>query len=178
MAKEAAFLFYPEAYIGGTMHFTLEQHGAYLLLLILQYHNGPFTGNQAIAALGGNITIWNSVREKFVSDGLYNYNERLQKELERKLVVPFRAPRMIDVIHYFEELDLAHRSVAEADKFVNFYTSKGWKVGKVPMKDWKAACRNWKANMTTDDGRRTTANTSKAAKNLNNFDKIKEKYGV
>ena len=29
------------------------------------------------------------------------------------------------------------------DSFVNFYESKGWKVGKEPMKDWKAAVRTW-----------------------------------
>ena len=27
--------------------------------------------------------------------------------------------------------------------FVDFYTAKGWKVGSQPMKDWKAAVRNW-----------------------------------
>lgn len=26
--------------------------------------------------------------------------------------------------------------------FIDFYASKGWMVGKTPMKDWKAACRN------------------------------------
>ena len=28
-------------------------------------------------------------------------------------------------------------------RFVDFYASKGWKVGSSPMKDWKAAVRNW-----------------------------------
>lgn len=28
--------------------------------------------------------------------------------------------------------------------FVDFYTSKGWCVGKSPMKDWKACVRTWK----------------------------------
>lgn len=31
----------------------------------------------------------------------------------------------------------------DAERFVNFYASKGWKVGNSPMKDWKAAVRNW-----------------------------------
>ena len=31
----------------------------------------------------------------------------------------------------------------DADQFVDFYASKGWKVGRNPMKDWKAAVRNW-----------------------------------
>jgi hypothetical protein len=29
------------------------------------------------------------------------------------------------------------------DRFLNFYESKGWLVGKTKMKDWKAAVRNW-----------------------------------
>ena len=31
----------------------------------------------------------------------------------------------------------------DAEAFVAFYTSKGWKVGNVPMKDWKAAVITW-----------------------------------
>lgn len=31
----------------------------------------------------------------------------------------------------------------DADRFVDYYTSNGWKVGRNPMKDWKAAVRNW-----------------------------------
>lgn len=34
----------------------------------------------------------------------------------------------------------------QAKKFVNFYQSKGWLVGKVKMKDWEAATRNWIAD--------------------------------
>lgn len=30
-----------------------------------------------------------------------------------------------------------------AQTFVDFYASKGWKVGNSPMKDWKAAVRTW-----------------------------------
>ena len=28
-------------------------------------------------------------------------------------------------------------------RFMDYYTSNGWIVGKTPMKDWKAAVRNW-----------------------------------
>ena len=31
----------------------------------------------------------------------------------------------------------------DAERFVDFYTAKGWKIGKNPMKDWKAAVRGW-----------------------------------
>lgn len=31
----------------------------------------------------------------------------------------------------------------DAQRFVDFYTAKGWRVGNNPMKDWKAAVRTW-----------------------------------
>ena len=33
--------------------------------------------------------------------------------------------------------------VVDPQRFVDFYASKGWKVGKESMKDWRAAVRNW-----------------------------------
>ena len=39
-------------------------------------------------------------------------------------------------------------------EFCDFYTSKGWKVGREPMKDWKAAVRTWEVKR-----RETTAPT-------------------
>lgn len=34
----------------------------------------------------------------------------------------------------------------EPQKFFDYYESNGWKVGKNPMKDWKAAVRTWEKN--------------------------------
>lgn len=34
----------------------------------------------------------------------------------------------------------------DTQKFYNYYESNGWKVGKNPMKDWKAAVRTWEKN--------------------------------
>ena len=31
----------------------------------------------------------------------------------------------------------------DAEHFIDYYTSNGWRVGKNPMKDWKATVRNW-----------------------------------
>lgn len=38
------------------------------------------------------------------------------------------------------------------EQFVPFYQSKGWRVGKEPMKDWKAACRTWEASWKEKHG--------------------------
>lgn len=33
-------------------------------------------------------------------------------------------------------------SKVDPQGFIDFYEAKGWMIGKTPMKDWKAACRN------------------------------------
>lgn len=50
------------------------------------------------------------------------------------------------IIEYF--IELKHKD--QAEPFYDFYQSKGWKVGKAPMKDWKAAARNWCRRISGD----------------------------
>lgn len=38
----------------------------------------------------------------------------------------------------------------ESEKFINFYESKGWLVGKAKMKNWKAAASNWVTRCQTE----------------------------
>lgn len=51
----------------------------------------------------------------------------------------FAPPTPEDVREYCREKGLN----VDADRFVDFYESKNWYVGKNKMKDWKAAVRNW-----------------------------------
>lgn len=39
----------------------------------------------------------------------------------------------------------------DAERFFDYYEAKGWLVGKSPMKDWKAAVRNWENRTTSQD---------------------------
>jgi hypothetical protein len=41
--------------------------------------------------------------------------------------------------------------VLSGDDFVDFYESKGWLIGKNPMRDWKAAVRTWKSKRTAEN---------------------------
>lgn len=51
----------------------------------------------------------------------------------------------VDMVRaYCEE---RHNSV-DPERFVDFYTANGWKVGKNSMKDWKACVRNWERSET------------------------------
>lgn len=51
----------------------------------------------------------------------------------------FVKPSVEEVQAYCDERD----NGVDARSFVDFYESKGWMVGKNPMKDWKAAVRTW-----------------------------------
>lgn len=50
----------------------------------------------------------------------------------------FTPPTFAEVQAYVSE----RHSLVDPQGFIDFYASKGWVVGKTPMKDWKAACRN------------------------------------
>lgn len=50
----------------------------------------------------------------------------------------FAPPTLEEVTAYVKE----RNSKVDPQAFIDFYASKGWLVGKTPMKDWKAACRN------------------------------------
>lgn len=54
----------------------------------------------------------------------------------------FIKPTVEEVRAYIAERNKGMTS-EDAEVFVDFYESKGWKVGSQPMKDWKAAVRTW-----------------------------------
>ena len=54
----------------------------------------------------------------------------------------FIPPTVDQVREYCKE----RKNNVDAETFVDFYTGKGWMVGKNKMKDWKAAVRTWEKN--------------------------------
>ena len=54
----------------------------------------------------------------------------------------FSPPTVEEVTAYCIE----NRYHIDSAQFVDHYTANGWKVGKNPMKDWKAAVRTWTRN--------------------------------
>jgi hypothetical protein len=51
----------------------------------------------------------------------------------------FRPPTYDEVKAYC----LERKNNVDPEKFIDFYQSKGWMVGKSKMKDWKASVRTW-----------------------------------
>ena len=73
----------------------------------------------------------------------------------------FTPPTVEDVAAYCRE----RGSNVDAQRFVDFYASKGWKVGNVGMKDWHAAVRTWEGR----DNRMPAAGTGGAHRTTNPF---------
>lgn len=51
----------------------------------------------------------------------------------------FSKPTVEEVAAYCQE----RNNNVDPQRFWNFYEAKGWKIGKSPMKDWKACVRTW-----------------------------------
>tara|TARA_R100000734_G_C3319284_1_gene114946 strand:- start:4332 stop:4994 length:663 start_codon:yes stop_codon:yes gene_type:complete len=63
---------------------------------------------------------------------------------EKSKAKRFAKPKVVDIAEYCVE----RNNSVDAQKFYDYYSSNGWKVGKNPMKDWKAAVRTWEKNTT------------------------------
>ena len=64
-----------------------------------------------------------------------NDNERIVDESSNRFIPP-----TVDMV---SEYCLERNNSVDPEEFVDFYTSKGWLIGKNKMKDWKAAVRTW-----------------------------------
>ena len=51
----------------------------------------------------------------------------------------FTPPTLEEVKAYCEE----RKNSVDPERFIDYYSSNGWMVGKSKMKDWKATVRNW-----------------------------------
>ena len=65
--------------------------------------------------------------------------DKTKKREDARASTRFTPPSVEEVSDYCKE----RRNDVDAETFVDFYTSKGWKVGNAPMKDWKSCVRTW-----------------------------------
>ncbi len=70
--------------------------------------------------------------------------EDKSKEKEEVKSFRFSPPTQDEVYNYFLEKKL-NEPIAklESEKFINFYDSKGWVIGKTKMQKWKSAASGW-----------------------------------
>ena len=91
-----------------------------------------------------------TIKENFKDNNISNNNiNNNKKEIYKER---FIKPTLEEVKEYC----LERKNNVDAERFINFYESKGWYVGKNKMKDWKACVRTWEAKDKQDDKKEET----------------------
>lgn len=80
-------------------------------------------------------------KDRIGKDNINNTGDK-SPERKRSATSRFIKPTVEEVRAYCQE----RNNSVDAERFVDYYEANGWKVGKNPMKDWKATVRNWEKN--------------------------------
>ena len=88
-------------------------------------------------------------------------NTEIEKEIEKEIDLekeiyidkkkisgdkPHTTKFIPPLIEQVQEYCKERNNTVNAEKWFDFYSSKGWMIGKNKMKDWKAAIRTWEKN--------------------------------
>lgn len=85
------------------------------------------------------------IPESFSTDSVLKEKKRKEEKVlpaparEDTPLKKFIPPSLEQVQAYCAE----RKNNVDAGRFIDFYSSKGWMIGKNKMKDWKAAVRTW-----------------------------------
>lgn len=83
-------------------------------------------------------TLENRNTYKILNNKILNNKNKKEIYKEKK----FQKPSLEEVKEYC----LERNNSVDAEMFIDYYESNGWKVGKNSMKDWKACVRTWERN--------------------------------
>ena len=84
----------------------------------------------------------NSENVRPIPDIIPNKRPNIISDREGEKAKRFSPPSLEEVKAYC----LERGNGIDAQHFIDYYTANGWKVGKKPMKDWKATVRTWERN--------------------------------
>jgi hypothetical protein len=75
------------------------------------------------------------------------------KVIQKEKTKIFQKPTIDEVEAYCQE----RNNGIDVARWFDYYTANGWKVGKNPMKDWRAAVRTWERGSVAAPASRKTA---------------------
>ena len=131
-------------------------------LHLCEYKISPvFMGNECHSSGGDECHAHNNIENINIDNTLYKRgSSRFQK------------PSIEEIREYC----ISRGNQVDPEQFFNFYESKGWVVGKSPMKDWRAAVHTWeKREKEIPQRKRAFRNESVLEHNLKVMDKM---YGT
>lgn len=95
------------------------------------YDNLVITNDNSVIADITKITVNDNVN--------VNDNVTIKENIKEKPKKVFCIPTFQEISDYCKE----RNNDVDANKFLDFYTAKGWMIGKEKMKDWRACVRTW-----------------------------------
>ena len=104
------------------------------------------------------------VRKNRSTEKLTNKNYQLDKNYQEskssttRTREKFIPPTLEDVAAYCRE----RNNNVDPQRWLDHYTSNGWRVGKNPMKDWRAAVRTWERSGFNDKPAKAAPHPAKA----------------
>jgi len=99
------------------------------------------TGNELDASTGNELDAQErKIKERSKEKDLKNICARVERGTHTK--TNFVKPTLQEVEAYCTQ----RNNFVDAQRFLDFYESKGWMIGKNKMKDWKASVRTWEKN--------------------------------
>ena len=86
-----------------------------------------------------NLVKWDKLQVECTKEGKQTGKQRATTKEYKEIKNIFKRPSVQEIEAYCleEKLNL------NAQSFIDYYDSNGWKVGKNQMKDWKATVRRW-----------------------------------
>lgn len=121
---------------------TIKSTNKYSIITICKYEDYQSLESVAQQTNNKQITNEQQTNNKQLTT-LKEREERKEREEYKKENIlkekSFTPPTVAEVAAYCQE----RNNGIDAQRFVDFYQTKGWMVGKNKMKDWKAAVRTW-----------------------------------
>jgi len=114
---------------------------------------------------------WQNMRTQYErnTDAMLSKTKSKSKSKSKSV---FKAPTNAEVAVKAKEKG-AKDPMGLAERFVNYYESNGWKVGKNPMKSWHHALGNW---ISKEDVSHETHNRNKTATRSDRSDDALRRY--
>lgn len=94
-----------------------------------------------------------------------NTKEENTNKLNTKNNRRFTPPTLEEVKAYCYE----RNNTVDPEHFIDYYSSNGWRVGKNPMKDWRASIRTWERNGFSKPSKDFSKKVNKTAEELDDF---------
>lgn len=134
--------------------------------------NGAYTENQTSAELESSSMY---TQDAYTQDRLGKDSigkDRLGNEEKR--ATRFSPPTLEEVKAYCSD----RGNHVDAERWFDYYTSNGWKVGKNQMKDWKAAVRTWERDSKGGAKMKTPYDNLRSDAKGDDAARLAERFGV